>query len=336
MILVTGGAGYIGSHTCLELLKNGYEIVVADNFCNSHAEAVERMKAISGKDFPLYALDVCDANALDKIFADHAVDCVIHFAGLKAVGESVALPVSYYENNLISTLTLLKAMIKHKVRNFIFSSSATVYSGCNEMPLTEDANTGDCNSPYGWTKYMCERIITDTVAAEKDMSAVLLRYFNPIGAHESGLIGEDPAGIPNNLLPYIAQVAIGKLPELPLCGNDYPTPDGTCIRDYIHVNDLATGHVAAIKYCKANTGTEIFNLSTGQGVSVLEMITSFEKVNNIKIPYRIDARRPGDLPVGYGDAAKAAKVLNWQTKKTLEQGMADTWRWQTKNPKGYQ
>jgi UDP-glucose 4-epimerase len=335
MVLVTGGAGYIGSHTCVELLKRGYEIVVVDNLSNSHPKAIERMKTISGRDFSFYQLDVCNANDLDTCFSTHPIDCVIHFAGLKAVGESVAVPISYYENNLMSTLVLLKAMIKHKVRNFIFSSSATVYSADNTMPLKEDANLGDCACPYGWTKYMNEQIITDAVAAEKDMSAVLLRYFNPIGAHESGFIGEDPTGIPNNLLPFIAQTAVGKHKEVLIYGNDYDTPDGTGIRDYIHVNDLATGHIAAIDYCKKSRGTNAFNLGSGLGVSVLEMVNTFEQVNGVKIPYRFVTRRPGDLPVGYADPSKAAEILNWRTEKTLEQGLSDTWRWQSNNPDGY-
>ncbi|MCL2604995.1 MAG: UDP-glucose 4-epimerase GalE [Defluviitaleaceae bacterium] len=335
MVLVTGGAGYIGSHTCVELLNKGYEIAVVDNLSNSHPLAIERMKAITGKDFPFYTADVCDESALDKIFSAHSIDCVIHFAGLKAVGESVAIPIAYYKNNLLSTLALLEAMKRHKVRNFIFSSSATVYSGDNTMPLTEEANLGNCSCPYGWTKYMNEQIITDCVNAEKNMSAVLLRYFNPIGAHESGLIGEDPTGIPNNLLPFIAQTAVGKHKEVAVHGDDYDTPDGTGVRDYIHVNDLATGHVAAIKFCKSAKGTHAFNLGSGKGVSVLEMIHTFEKVSGVKIPYRIAPRRSGDLAVGYADPSKAAEILNWRTVKTLEDGLADSWRWQSRNPEGY-
>jgi UDP-glucose 4-epimerase len=335
MILVTGGAGYIGSHTVVGLLNGGYDIVIVDNLCNSHPNVIERIKTITGKDFHFYRADVNDETPLDGIFCAHDIECVIHFAGLKAVGESVALPVSYYKNNLLSTLTLLAVMAKHKTRNIIFSSSATVYSGDNVMPLTENSKTGDCINPYGWTKYMIEQIIRDAVYANENMSAVLLRYFNPIGAHESGLIGEDPSGIPNNLLPFIAQTAVGKHSELLIYGDDYPTPDGTCIRDYIHVNDLATGHAAAIKFGESVSGTHVFNLGSGKGVSVLEMVNAFEKVNGIKIPKRVVSRRPGDLPVGYADPSKAAKVLNWRTEKTFEQGLADTWRWQSLNPDGY-
>ncbi|MCL1788672.1 MAG: UDP-glucose 4-epimerase GalE, partial [Defluviitaleaceae bacterium] len=274
MILVTGGAGYIGSHTCIELLKNGYHIVVVDNFANSNPEAVKRVKEISGKDFPFYELDVCDAVALDEVCSKHRFNCVIHFAGLKAVGESVAIPLAYYENNVGSTITLLETMTKHDIPHIIFSSSATVYSEGNPMPLTEDAALG-CSNPYGWTKFMCEQIIRDTVFARESWSAVLLRYFNPIGAHESGRIGEDPSGIPNNLLPYISQTAVGKRKELSVYGSDYDTADGTGVRDYIHVTDLAAGHVAAIKFCLETEGTHAFNLGTGHGTSVLEMVNTF-------------------------------------------------------------
>ena len=335
MILVTGGAGYIGSHTCVELLKNGYKIVVIDNFTNSHPKAIERIKTIAGKDFLFYEADVCDENALDKICTAHRPDCIIHFAGLKAVGESVAMPLSYYETNIGSTIKLLKAMEKHGIKHFIFSSSATVYSGDNPMPLTEDSKRG-CINPYGWTKYMCEQIISDAVAANKNWSAVLLRYFNPIGAHESGLIGEDPRDIPNNLLPYLTQVVAGKLPELSVHGNDYDTADGTGERDYLHVTDLAMGHVAAIKYCVAEEGTHAFNLGTGQATSVLEIVNTFEKVNGVKVPYKISGRRSGDLATNYADPSKAEKLLNWRTEKTLEEMCADIWRWQVNNPNGYE
>jgi len=334
MILVTGGAGYIGSHTCVELLKNGYDIVVADNFSNSQPEAIERVKKIAGKDFDFHQIDVCDEDALDKVCSKYQPECVIHFAGLKAVGESVSLPLSYYENNVVSTIKLLKVMKKHDIKHIIFSSSATVYSANNTMPLTEDSNLG-CSNPYGWTKYMCEQIITDAMFAAKNGSAVLLRYFNPIGAHESGLIGEDPLGIPNNLLPFLAQTAVGKHKELLVYGNDYDTVDGTGVRDYIHVSDLAAGHVAAIKYCQSVNGTHAINLGSGQGISVLQMVNTFEKVNNIKVPYRIAERRPGDLATCYADPSKAARLLHWRTEKTLEEALIDTWRWQTGNPNGY-
>jgi len=333
-IFVTGGAGYIGSHTCLELLKNNYEIVVADNFVNSQPEAITRVKEIAGKDFPFYELDICDEAALDKVCGIHKPDCVIHFAGLKAVGESVAMPMMYYENNIGSTMKLLKAMEKHDIHHIIFSSSATVYSGKNTMPLTEDSELG-CINPYGWTKFMCEQIISDAVLANNNWSAVLLRYFNPIGAHESGLIGEDPSGIPNNLLPLLSQTAAGKHKELPICGNDYDTVDGTGVRDYLHVVDLAAGHVAAIKYCTSTKGAYPFNLGTGRGTSVLEMVSTFEKVNNVCIPQRIVERRPGDQAESYADPSKAEKLLEWRAVKTLEEACIDLWRWQTNNPNGY-
>ena len=336
MILVTGGAGYIGSHTCVELLNSGYEIVVVDNLSNSNVKAIERVRKITGKEFPFYEIDLRDANALDTVCETHKPTCVIHFAGLKAVGESVAIPVKYYENNLLSTTTLLKAMENHGIKQIIFSSSATVYNNAlNTMPLTEESVTGNCTNPYGWTKYMCEQIISDTVKANEGWSAALLRYFNPIGAHESGLIGEDPRGIPNNLLPYVAQVAVGKLEELSVTGNDYDTPDGTGVRDYLHVCDLAAGHVAAIKFCNSNTGAHAINLGTGKGSSVLEVVTTFERVNDIKIPYRIVDRRPGDVATNYADASKADRLLNWRTIKTLEEMCKDLWHWQKNNPNGY-
>ena len=335
VVLVTGGAGYIGSHTCVELLKKGYEIVVVDNFANSHPKAVERIKKITGKDFPFYEMDICDEDALDQVCNNHRIDCVIHFAGLKAVGESVSMPLAYYENNICSTIKLLKAMEKHGIKHIIFSSSATVYSGENQMPLTEESIRG-CINPYGWTKFMCEQIISDAIAARENCSAVLLRYFNPIGAHESGLIGEDPSGIPNNLLPYVSQTAAGKRAELSVYGDDYDTIDGTGVRDYIHVTDLVAGHVAAIKYCTATEGTHAFNLGTGQGTSVLEIVHAFEKVNGVKVSYRIAARRPGDLATCYADPSKAERMLHWRTEKTLEEACADIWRWQTNNPNGYQ
>ena len=335
MILVTGGAGYVGSHTCVELLNAGYEIVVVDNLSNSHATSLERVSKITGKTFPFYEMDLRDAEALDKICEKYKPTCVIHFAGLKAVAESVAVPVKYYENNLLSTTTLLKAMEKHGIKQIVFSSSATVYTATDVMPLTEESATGGCTNPYGWTKYMCEQIITDTVKANQGWCATLLRYFNPIGAHESGLIGEDPQGVPNNLLPYVAQVAVGKLPELPLTGDDFNTPDGTGVRDYLHVCDLAAGHVAAVKFCQKSTGAYPINLGTGKGSSVLEIITTFQQVNNIKVPYRIMPRRPGDIAMCYANPQKAEELLGWRTVKTLEEMCRDLWRWQTNNPTGY-
>ncbi|MCL2204463.1 MAG: UDP-glucose 4-epimerase GalE [Defluviitaleaceae bacterium] len=334
MVLVTGGAGYIGSHTCVELLNNGYQIAVIDNLSNSHPQAIDRVKEITGRDFPFHEGDVCDEAALDEICKAYPFDCVIHFAGLKAVGESVDLPLAYYKNNIGSTVKLLEAMGKYKINNFIFSSSATVYSGENTMPLTESSVRG-CINPYGWTKFMNEQIIRDTATARAGMSAVLLRYFNPIGAHESGQIGENPSGVPNNLMPFISQTVAGKYAELSVYGNDYDTPDGTCIRDYIHVTDLAAGHVAAIRFCQSHKGTRAFNLGTGQGTSVLEMVHTFERVNGVKVPYRIAPRRPGDFPVSYADPSQAEETLHWRAEKTLEQACADTWRWQKKNPNGY-
>lgn len=333
-ILVTGGAGYIGSHTCVELLNNGYEIIAVDNFSNSHHKAFERIKIVSKKNFHFYETDVCDSDALDKICNIHKPSLIIHFAGLKSVSESVAMPLVYYKNNIGSTIALLNTMKKHNIKHIIFSSSATVYSATNIMPLTEDA-TRECINPYGWTKYMCEQIISDAVSANSKWSSVLLRYFNPIGAHESGLIGECPLGVPNNLLPYITAVAMGRRPELLVFGGNYETGDGSGVRDYIHVTDLAIGHVAAIKYCTSTYGTNAFNLGTGQGTSVLKMIDTFEKVNNTKIPYRIVDRRPGDIAVCYADPSKAMSILNWRTTKTLEEMCADVWRWQQNNPDGY-
>jgi len=337
MILVTGGAGYIGTHTCVKLLEEGYDIVVVDNLSNSSAKSLERVKQITGKSFPFYEMDVRDEAALDKVCETHKPTCVIHFAGLKAVAESVAVPTKYYENNLMSTTTLLKAMERHGIKQIIFSSSATVYNAANEMPLTEDSLTGGCTNPYGWTKYMCEQIITDTAKANDGWTAVLLRYFNPVGAHESGIIGEDPNGIPNNLMPYVSQVAVGKLAELSVTGNDFDTPDGTGVRDYIHIFDLAAGHVAAVKFCKTNTGTQAINLGSGRGSSVLEMVHAFQKVNDIPVPYKFAPRRPGDNATSYCSPAKAAKLLNgWKTEKTIEEMCADLWRWQKNNPNGYE
>ena len=334
-ILVTGGMGYIGSHTCVEMLNLGMEVVIVDNLSNSNPEVMNRVETITGKRPAFYELDVCDETALSKVFDEHAIDCVIHFAGMKAVGESVAIPERYYSNNLGSTLTLCKVMAAHNVTKIIFSSSATVYSGDNEMPLQETAKTGACTNPYGWTKYMGEQILRDIAFADQEWSVVLLRYFNPIGAHHSGLIGEDPKGIPNNLLPYIAQVAVGRREYLSVFGDDYDTPDGTGVRDYIHVVDLAKGHVAAIAYAAAHTGTEVFNLGTGTGYSVLDMVKAFERVNNVPVPYKIAPRRPGDLATCYADPTKSREKLGWEAEKNLEDMCRDTWNWQKNNPNGY-
>ena len=334
-ILVTGGAGYIGSHTCVELLSAGYGVVVVDNLCNSNPESLNRVEELTGKKVKFYEGDVRDKQLLSRVFAENPISAVIHFAGLKAVGESVAQPWRYYDNNLKSTLVLTKAMEEAGVKKIIFSSSATVYSGDNAMPLREESRTGNCTNPYGWTKYMTEQILSGMCTADSSWSVVLLRYFNPIGAHESGRIGEDPRGIPNNLMPYITQVAIGRREFLSVYGNDYPTPDGTGVRDYIHVVDLAKGHVAAVKYVTENTGCEVFNLGTGTGYSVLDMVKAFETANGLTLPYKIVARRPGDLPTCYADPAKSAKVLGWKAEKNLEDMCRDSWRWQSQNPMGY-
>lgn len=334
-ILLTGGAGFIGSHTCIELIKAGHEAVIADDLSNSKPAVLERLKELTGKDIPFYNIDVADKEKVDRMFAKESFDAVIHFAGFKAVGESVAKPLMYYRNNLDTTLTLLETMAKYNVSNFVFSSSATVYGVPERVPLVEGMKTG-CTNPYGWTKLMIEQILTDAAAADKNLSVVLLRYFNPIGAHPSGRIGEDPTGIPNNLLPYITQVAIGKLPQLGVFGNDYPTHDGTGVRDYIHVVDLAKGHVKAIEYAGKNKGTEIFNLGTGIGYSVLDIVKAFEKANDIKIPYVIRPRRDGDIAECYADPTKARDVLGWQAEETLENMCKDSWRWQSNNPKGYE
>ncbi len=333
-VLVTGGAGYIGSHTCVELLNEGHNVVVVDNFVNSKPEALRRIKTITGRDFAFYELDVLDTDALTAVFQKHSIDAVIHFAGLKAVGESVAMPLAYYRNNLDSTLALCEVMNQAGVKKLVFSSSATVYGVPERMPITEDFPLS-CTNPYGWTKFMNEQILRDLAAADPAWSIMLLRYFNPIGAHKSGQIGEDPAGIPNNLIPFIAQVAVGRLPFLRIFGNDYPTVDGTGVRDYIHVVDLAVGHCRAIDYVLAKTGAEIVNLGTGRGCSVLEMVAAFEKACGRKIPYEINPRRPGDIAECYADPAKAKAVLGWQAQFSLEDMCADTWRWQSNNPQGY-
>lgn len=334
-ILLAGGAGYIGSHTAVELLNSGYSVIVADNYSNSCPEAIKRVEKITGKSVKTYELDITNSDKLDKVFQDNKIDAVIHFAGLKAVGESVIEPVKYYRNNIDTTLTLLETMKKHDVRNIIFSSSATVYGAENSVPYKEDMKRGTCTNPYGWTKAMMEQIFEDTANADGRLSVVILRYFNPIGAHDSGLIGEDPQGIPNNLMPYISQVAVGKLKQLTVYGNDYPTPDGTCRRDYIHVVDLAKGHVKAIEYVMQNSGVEIFNLGTGIPYSVTEIVTAFERVNNLKINYVYGKRRDGDLPDCYANADKALQVLGWKTEKSLEDMCRDSWNWQKNNPEGY-
>ena len=334
-VLVTGGAGYIGSHTCVELLESGYGVVVIDNLCNSNPKSLDRVKELTGKDFKFYEGDVRDEALLRKIFAENEIGCVIHFAGLKAVGESVAQPWRYYDNNLNSTLVLTKVMESVGMKNLIFSSSATVYSGDNEMPLRETSKTGHCTNPYGWTKYMTEQILSGMANADKDWGIVLLRYFNPIGAHISGRIGEDPRGIPNNLMPYITQVAVGRREKLSVFGDDYDTPDGTGVRDYIHVVDLAKGHVAAVKFVTAHPGCEVFNLGTGCGYSVLDMVKTFQEVNNVPVPYQIVDRRPGDLATCYADPAKSAEVLGWKAEKTLADMCQDSWRWQSNNPQGF-
>mgnify|MGYP001054621202 FL=1 len=334
-VLVPGGAGYIGSHTCVELLEKGYGVVVVDNLVNSSAKSLERVEQITGKSLDFYQNDVRDRDAMERIFSKHDIDCVIHFAGLKAVGESVAMPLEYYDNNLYSTVVLCETMRDHGVKNIVFSSSATVYSGDNTMPLRENSHTGMCTNPYGWTKYMCEQILRDTGKAITDWSIALLRYFNPIGAHSSGLIGEDPRGIPNNLMPYISQVAIGRRDHLNVFGDDYDTPDGTGVRDYIHVVDLARGHVAAIDYMQTHKGENVFNLGTGIGYSVLDMVHAFERVTGKKIPYEITARRPGDLATVYASPDKSAELLGWKAQYNLDDMCRDTWAWQTKNPMGY-
>ncbi len=335
-VLVTGGAGYIGSHTCVELLEQGMDVVVIDNLVNSSAKSLDRVEQITGKRLAFYQEDVRDRAALDRIFEKHDIGCAIHFAGLKAVGESVSMPLEYYDNNLFSTVTLCEAMRDHGVKNIVFSSSATVYTGGDEMPLRESSPTGMCTNPYGWTKYMSEQIMRDMAFADRDWSVVLLRYFNPIGAHPSGLIGEDPRGIPNNLLPYISQVAIGRRDHLTVYGDDYDTPDGTGVRDYIHVVDLARGHAAAINYMLGHRGESVFNLGTGHGCSVLEMVKTFERVNGVSVPYVIAERRPGDLATVYASPDKSAELLGWRAEYGLEEMCRDTWNWQMKNPAGYE
>ena len=334
-ILLAGGAGYIGSHTAVEFLNAGYDVVIIDNLYNSKAEAVRRVEKITGKTVPFYRIDACDEDALRKVFSEQKIDTVVHFAGMKAVGESVAKPLMYYRNNLNATIALLTVMKEFGCRKFIYSSSATVYGNTPTMPLLETMPKGECTNPYGWTKWMCEQILRDATTADPELSVVLLRYFNPIGSHESGIIGEDPQGIPNNIFPYITQVAVRRLPKLTVFGNDYDTPDGTGVRDYIHVVDLARGHVAAVPYAKEHTGTEIINLGTGRGTSVLEMVEAFQRVNNVEIPYVIGPRRPGDVAVCYANADRAWELLGWKAEKDLDDMCRDGFRWQTMNPMGY-
>ena len=335
-ILCTGGAGFIGTHTCVELMAAGHDVVVVDNYVNSQPESIRRVEEIAGRSVKVYEADVCDKDAMNRIFDENQFDAVIHFAGLKAVGESVRIPLTYYRNNLDSTLTLCEVMAAHGCKRLVFSSSATVYGVPDSVPLNEDMFCKGCTNPYGWTKYMIEKIMEGVVKADPEWSVVLLRYFNPIGAHESGKIGENPNGIPNNLMPYIAKVAGGQLKQLTVYGNDYNTHDGTGVRDYIHVVDLAKGHVAACDYAAKHQGCEIINLGTGVGYSVLDIVNAFQKVNGVPVPYVIGERRPGDVDACFAEPTKAKELLGWQATKTLEDMCRDTWRWQTNNPNGYQ
>ena len=335
-ILVTGGAGYIGSHTVVELLGIGKEVVVVDNLCNSSEKSLERVKEITGKDIKFYKADILDRSALEEIFEKEDIESCIHFAGLKAVGESVAKPWEYYNNNITGTLVLLDVMKKYGCKNIIFSSSATVYGDPAFVPITEECPKGTCTNPYGWTKSMLEQILTDVQKADSEWNVVILRYFNPIGAHISGRIGENPNGIPNNLMPYITQVAVGKLEKLGVFGNDYDTHDGTGVRDYIHVVDLAKGHVKALAKLEKGSGLNIYNLGTGTGYSVLDMVKSFEKANGVPVPYAIKDRRPGDIATCYADAKKAKDELGWEAENGIEEMCRDAWRWQSNNPNGFE
>lgn len=335
-ILLAGGAGYIGSHTAVELLNAGHDVVIVDDYSNSCPEAVKRVEELTGRSVVSYEADVKDKEAVRKVFSENAIDCVIHFAGLKAVGESVAMPVKYYRNNIDTTLTLLECMKEAGVTRFVFSSSATVYGEENQIPYVETMHRGSCSNPYGWTKVMMEEILEDAAKADPEITVVLLRYFNPIGAHESGRIGEDPQGIPNNLMPYIAQTAVGRRNHLTIFGNDYPTPDGTCRRDYIHVMDLADGHVKAVEYAATHKGVEVFNLGTGTPYSVLDIVHAFEEANGLEVKYEFGERRHGDLPEFWANSDKAQQVLGWRAKRNLEDMCRDTWNWQKHNPQGYQ
>ena len=335
-ILVTGGAGFIGSHTVVELQQAGYEVVVLDNLCNSSEKSLERVRAITGKEISFYKTDILDRDALEDIFSNEKIDAVIHFAGLKAVGESVQKPWEYYENNIAGTLTLVDVMRKHGVKNIIFSSSATVYGNPAFIPITEECPKGQCTNPYGWTKSMLEQILSDIQKADPEWNVILLRYFNPIGAHKSGTMGENPNGIPNNLRPYITQVAVGKLKELGVFGNDYDTHDGTGVRDYIHVVDLAIGHVKALKKIEEKAGLKIYNLGTGVGYSVLDIIKNFEDATGVRIPYVMKERRAGDIAACYADASLAKEELGWEAQYGIKEMCADSWRWQKNNPNGYE
>ena len=334
-ILVTGGAGFIGSHTCVQLLNAGYEVVVLDNLYKASEKSLERVRELTGKDLKFYKGDILDRDFLNKVFNEENIDSVIHFAGLKSVGESVKKPWEYYENNITGTLTLVDVMRQHNVKNIIFSSSATVYGDPAEIPITENCPKGQCTNPYGWTKSMLEQILTDIQHADNEWNVVLLRYFNPIGAHPSGRMGENPNGIPNNLMPYITQVAVGKLKKLSIYGDDYDTTDGTGVRDYIHVMDLADGHVKALKKLEKGSGLSIYNLGTGTGYSVLDIVHNFERATGIKIPYEITPRRAGDIAVCYSNAEKAKKELGWEAKYGILEMCRDSWNWQKSNPEGY-
>ena len=334
-ILVAGGAGYIGSHTCVELLEAGYDVVVVDNLYNASEESLKRVEKITGKSVTFYEADILDKEALNKIFDAHEIEAVIHFAGYKAVGESVQKPIEYYHNNMTGTLVLCDVMRAHGVKNIVFSSSATVYGDPAQIPITENCPKGQPTNPYGWTKSMLEQVLTDIHTSDKEWNVILLRYFNPIGAHKSGMIGEDPKGIPNNLVPYVAQVAVGKRPALGVFGNDYDTPDGTGVRDYIHVVDLAAGHVKAIEKLRENPGVEVYNLGTGNGYSVLQVVAAFEKACGHAIPYEIKPRREGDIATCYCDPQKAKEELGWEAKYGIDEMCEDSWRWQSTNPDGY-
>jgi len=335
-ILVTGGTGYIGSHTVVELQNAGYDAIIIDNLSNSKLLVLDRIENITGKRPKFYNADLRDKEALKKIFNENPdIEAVIHFAGLKAVGESVSMPLEYYNNNIYGTLCLLETMREAGVKNIVFSSSATVYGDPAFVPITEECPKGSCTNPYGWTKSMLEQILSDLTVPDKEWNVILLRYFNPIGAHKSGTMGEDPSGIPNNLMPYITQVAVGKRDHLNVFGNDYPTHDGTGVRDYIHVVDLAVGHVKALNKIKENCGLKIYNLGTGHGYSVLDIVKAFEKASGVKIPYEITPRRPGDIATCYADASKAGKELGWEAQYGIEEMCADSWRWQKNNPEGY-
>lgn len=335
-VLLTGGCGYIGSHTAVELMRAGHEVVIADDLVNSSASVLPRIEELGGGKAVFYNIDVCDREALDGLFGKERIDAVIHFAGLKCVPESVKVPLEYYRNNLDSTMNLLETMKKHGVRFIVFSSSATVYGESNEPPMREDMPTGACTNPYGMTKHMSEIIIRDACKADPELGAVLLRYFNPIGADASGRIGEDPLGIPNNLLPFVAQVAVGRREKLFVYGNDYPTPDGTCIRDYIHVTDLAIAHIRALEYIVERAGCEVFNIGTGNGYSVLEVVEAFSKACGHPVKFEFAPRRAGDIPAMFADPGKAERVLGWHAERSIDKMCEDTWRWQSNNPQGYE